>query len=73
MIDIYSYDNEIPCIKDNVKNYINIILKNKKNHQICTRMTINFFYQSYEQTITPWIKISICGYNSEDVCKNSKD
>ena len=44
MIDMYSYDNEIPYVKDNVKNYINIILKNKKYNQVCTRMTMIRMY-----------------------------
>ena len=60
-IDIDNVDNEIPYTNDKVKDYINIIFKNKKCNEVCTRMTINF-YQCYGS-----IRIIICGYNSKDV------
>jgi hypothetical protein len=60
-IDIDNVDNEIPYTNDKVKDYINIIFKNNKCNEVCTRMTINF-YQSYGP-----INIKICGYNSKDV------
>jgi hypothetical protein len=60
-IDIDNTDNEIPYTNDKVKDYINIIFKNKKCNEVCTRMTINF-YQRYGP-----INVKICGYNSKDV------
>ena len=60
-IDIDDVDNEIPYTNDKVKDYINIIFKNKKCNEVCTRMTINF-YQCYGP-----IRIIICAYNSKDV------
>ncbi len=60
-IDIDNVDNEIPYTNNKVKDYINIIFKNIKCNEVCTRMTINF-YQIYGS-----INIKTCGYNSKDV------
>ena len=65
-IDIDNFDNQIPYTNENMKNYINIILKKYKcnevcANEVCVRMTINF-YQNYGP-----IRIIICAYNSNDV------
>ena len=41
-IDIENFDNEIPYTNENMKKYINRILKKYYCNQVCTRMTINF-------------------------------
>ena len=60
-IDIDNVDNEIPYNNENMKKYINTLLKKCHCNHVCTRMTINF-YQIYGP-----IRIIIRAYNSNDL------
>ena len=60
-IDIDNVDNERPYNNENMKKYINTLLKKCHCNHVCTRMTINF-YQIYGP-----IRITIRGYNSNDL------
>ena len=60
IMSFINYENEITYTNDKVKDCINIIFKNNKCNEICTRMTINF-YQSYG----PYVYTNLCKYIHE--------